>query len=117
MSNYENLLPNILTITCWIIEMVAFLTSYMIESRSLKHLHDGIFYRCVYPMIGNSNSFRCLWWSNDTFWIDPGKLNGIQVYKKYGKVGYSSLYLLSVHAILYMLGLHFAYLHGLASHF
>ncbi len=80
MSAHENLLPNLLTITCWIIEMVAFLTPYMIESRSLRHLHDGIFHRCVYPEVGLPISgsrvagFRCLWWSDDTFWIDTSSL-------------------------------------------
>ncbi len=74
MPDYENALPNILTVGCWIIEMVSFMTSYMIESRSLRHLHDGIFHRCVYPLMGTTDGFRCLWWSNDTFWIDPSKL-------------------------------------------
>ncbi len=80
MSTHENLLPNVLTITCWIIEMVSFLTPYMIESRSLRHLHDGIFHRCVYPQIGIPTTgsqpvaFRCLWWNDDTFRIDPTSL-------------------------------------------
>lgn len=73
MTTSDYLLPNILTVTCWITEMVAFLTSYMIESRSLKYLHDGIFHRCVYPNQAREAHYKCLWWSSDMFSTDPSR--------------------------------------------
>ena len=123
MPDYENALPNILTVGCWIIEMVSFMTSYMIESRSLRHLHDGIFHRCVYPLMGTTDGFRCLWWSNDTFWIDPSKLVHSGGSFCLHSIWYFPFFLIqlnnkkSIAEILYMLGVHFAYFHGPIGYF
>ena len=58
-----------------IIELVAFLTTHMIDSRHISSLHDGIFQRCVYTQAQHTNVFYCLWWSPDMFSTDPSMEN------------------------------------------
>ncbi len=74
MLTYGIVVPALLLLATFSLEYVAFLTSHMIDSRSLASLHVGIFLRCSYPItIGNRNEFRCLWWSDDTFNHDESK--------------------------------------------
>ena len=75
MLTYGIVVPSLLLLATFAFEYVAFLTSHMIDSRSLASLHVGIFLRCSYPItIGNRNEFRCLWWSDDTFNHDESKI-------------------------------------------
>ena len=74
MLTYGIVVPSLLLVATFVLEYVAFLTSHMIDSRSLASLHVGIFLRCSYPItIGHRNEFRCLWWSDDTFNHDESK--------------------------------------------
>jgi hypothetical protein len=71
MINIDVLIPLLgLTVT-WILEMIAFCTSHMIDHRFLKNLHEGILLRCTTPHVHASTSFYCLWWTHDTFNSDP----------------------------------------------
>jgi hypothetical protein len=72
MAILESLLPYILLTTTLVIELIAFLTSHMIDSRNLPTLHEGIFQRCVYASKSDPTQFNCLWWSADTYNADSG---------------------------------------------
>jgi hypothetical protein len=75
MADYESLLPYGLMKSTLVLELVAFLTSHMVDSRSVDTLHEGLFQRCIYPTKLNSSMFNCLWWSADTFNSDRSKPN------------------------------------------
>lgn len=76
----ESILPYILLSTTFILELIAFLSSHMIDSRNLNTLHEGIFYRCVYPNKADPNTFNCLWWSADTYSTDNGSLKAVTIF-------------------------------------
>ncbi len=79
MAILENMLPYILLTTTLVIELIAFLSSHMIDSRNIPTLHEGIFQRCVYASKEDPTQFNCLWWSADTFNADNGSLKCITV--------------------------------------
>ncbi len=72
MVMLDNLIPYVLLTTTLVIELVAFLTSHMVDSRNIPSLHEGIFQRCVYPNKSEPSQFNCLWWSADTYNADNG---------------------------------------------
>jgi hypothetical protein len=62
-----------------VLELVAFLTSHMIDSRDITTLHEGIFRRCIYPSKDEAGRFNCLWWSADTYNTDRGSLKFVTI--------------------------------------
>lgn len=70
MLTFETILPYLLMKLTLIFELIAFLSSHMIDSRNYTTLHEGIFQRCVYPVTQDPYTFKCLWWSADTFNTD-----------------------------------------------
>lgn len=74
MIDFEQALPYILMVSTLVLELLAFMTSHMVDSRTFGTLHEGLFQRCIYPNKDDPNSFNCLWWSADTFNADRGKV-------------------------------------------
>lgn len=85
MVEYEQATPYVLLFSTLVLELFAFMTSHMVDSRNFSTLHEGLFKRCIYPirdggggMVGptteSENAFTCLWWSADTFNADRGIL-------------------------------------------
>lgn len=74
MVEYESIMPYVLMKLTLLFELIAFLTSHMVDSRTLDTLHEGLFQRCIYPSKIDPNTFSCMWWSADTFGADRGKL-------------------------------------------
>ena len=83
MAVLDSLVPYILLISTLVLELIAFLSSHMIDSRNFPDLHEGIFQRCTYLNQTTINivtanqttepaQFYCMWWSADTFYSDNG---------------------------------------------
>lgn len=75
MVNYEQGLPNILFKSTLVLELIAFLSSHLIDNRNEPTLHEGLLSRCIYPKKlgeGMGLEYHCLWWSFDTFMTDRG---------------------------------------------
>lgn len=72
MVDYEQSTPYVLLFSTLVLELFAFMTSHMVDSRNFTTLHEGLFKRCIYPVRDGENTFNCLWWSADTFSSDRG---------------------------------------------
>ncbi|CAF0714866.1 unnamed protein product [Brachionus calyciflorus] len=79
MLTFEAVLPYLLLKLTLVFELVSFLSSHMIDSRNYTTLHEGLFQRCVYPVTQDPYSFKCLWWSADTFNTDRTSLQVVAI--------------------------------------
>ncbi|RNA38054.1 hypothetical protein BpHYR1_051011 [Brachionus plicatilis] len=79
MLTFETILPYLLMKLTLVFELISFLSSHMIDSRNFTSLHEGIFQRCVYPVSQDPYTFKCLWWSADTFNTDRTPLQLVTV--------------------------------------
>ena len=84
MVDYEQSTPYVLLFSTLALELLAFMTSHMVDSRNFNTLHEGLFKRCIYPIkdpsLVGENQFSCLWWSADTFSADRGFLTYLIVF-------------------------------------